>query len=357
MATRADEHHVTAPGFAGEVDADTSVAQATPRRVDAFRHGDEATLDTAVGRSIGYEFARLGLKLPEGAAQALREGYAEGANRWSHARVESTPWERKLLRLKASAWRRNRFVDEAVTPAYLQAIQVRYCPITRIPLTSGTGTDTDATVDRVFNGGAYAIGNLAMMSARANHAKANLMPDELYREAMSGSSAEGLSNAEWMRLAAMTCAAAPPGYMEQLHLPMLVFPPNGLLVSNAFVVLQMTFSSLAVGWVRKRAITEFRDCCVGKKRKQAFVDMLGALCAAIARKTRAISDPELYRFGICDAWLEPLIFESYASVMRGASKAEVLNMVQVARKEQDSLHAMSREALASWAVETRGYAS
>jgi len=325
------------------------------RRVDAFKQTDEIHLDVTLGREIGYEFARIGLKLPEDSALALREGYAEGSQRRGGGTAMSTRWERKLLRLRASAWRRNRLVDPQVTPQYIEAIQVGHCPITHGELTSGTGTETDATIDRVFNGGAYAVGNLAVMSMKANRAKANLMPLEIVDAAMSGCTAEGLSNLEWMRLAALTSASAPPGY-PQTQLPMLVYPPNGLLISNGYVVLQQSFSALAVGWIKEKWVRDFRAACMGKKRKRAFDDFMVTLTSVLSRSTRGISSPELYRFGIADAWAEAIVFERYVGLMSGASKDQVVAMISIAQRAQESLHSLEKESLKAWSVETRGYA-
>ena len=330
-------------------------ARADPRRVEAFRQSDEEDLDVSLGREIGYEFARLGMRLPEESALALREGYAE---RTGQAAAPSTRWERKLVRLRASAWRRNRLVDPNVTAQYLEAIQVSYCPITRCELTSGTGTESDATIDRVFNGGAYAVGNLAVMSMKANQAKANLMPLEIVRVALSGSTEEGLSNLEWMRLAALVSASVHPDYMDKplQPLPLLVYPPNGLLISNGYVVLQQSFSALAVGWIREKWVKEFRIACAGKKRKHAFDDFMVALTYAIGRTTRGVSSPELYRFRIADAWAEAIVFELYVALMSGASKEEVGTMISVAQRAQDSLRSVEKESLRAWSVETHGYA-
>ncbi len=324
-------------------------------RVSTFVASDERTLDVALGREIGYEFARIGVRLPEDSALALREGWSEGRQRYGDVQNVSTRWQRKLLRLRASAWRRNRLVDPQVTPDYIQALQVRYCPITHLELTSGTGTETDATIDRVFNGGAYAVGNLAVMSMKANRAKANLMPLEIVEIAKRGTDDEGLLAIEWMRLAALTSASAPPGY-PQTQLPLLVYPPNGLLVSNGYVVLQQSFSALAVGWIKGKTVKDFRAACDGKKRKKAMDDFLIILTAVVGRETRGVTSPELYRFGICAAWATPAVFDKYIKFMGGMSKDEVMEMLGIARRAQDSLQSLDVKSLEAWSTETHGYA-
>ena len=75
-------------------------------------------------------------------------------------------------KLRLGAWLRGRaFEGTQVNPAFLRRIDVAVCPVTRELLTHGTGELSDASVDRVFNDAAYAAGNLAVMSTRANRAK------------------------------------------------------------------------------------------------------------------------------------------------------------------------------------------
>ena len=80
---------------------------------------------------------------------------------------------RKWLQLRLHAWLRGRSVELVqVTPNHLQQIEVSHCPITRVALSAATLEATDASVDRVRNDAGYAAGNLAVMSTKANHAKA-----------------------------------------------------------------------------------------------------------------------------------------------------------------------------------------
>lgn len=87
--------------------------------------------------------------------------------------LEPTRHVRKWLQLRLHAWLRGRSVELVqVTPHYLQQIDATHCPITRTPLSSATLEASDASIDRVRSDAAYAAGNLAVMSTRANHAKA-----------------------------------------------------------------------------------------------------------------------------------------------------------------------------------------
>lgn len=74
---------------------------------------------------------------------------------------------RKWLQLRLGAFVRGRSVAADVTVELLRRMDVSHCPVTRERLTHATRLDTDASVDRLNNDGAYAASNLAMMSATA----------------------------------------------------------------------------------------------------------------------------------------------------------------------------------------------
>ena len=82
------------------------------------------TLDRIEAREIGFDFARRGMKLPEESGVAFKEGWLEGQAKFGQRTDGGTQWDRKLLRLRYSAWRRSRIVDKAVTADYLEHIGV-----------------------------------------------------------------------------------------------------------------------------------------------------------------------------------------------------------------------------------------
>lgn len=306
------------------------------------------------GRALGYEMAALGMPLGNGMPTEISEGYAEGRHALKRFKRMASTFEKKLLRLKVSAWRRGRFVDDAVTPGFLESIARTHCPIRRIVMTTGTGTGSDMTVDRVFNGGAYAVGNIAFMSAAANHAKGSMMPMEIVEIAKKCVAFDGLTSEEWMRLACMTCQATPPGY-PITNLPMFVFPPNGLLISNGYVVLQQQLTLLAAGFVPTKWLAELRLCARGKKAKRALDDLLMVLAqTSRAELTKARSEEER-EFALCDAWLPPLVFERYLSLVRELSGEETRAMVACAKRADGNYRSMTDKDIATWGLERGGY--
>lgn len=110
---------------------------------------------------------------------------------------------RKWLQLRGNALRRKRIVDNQVTPALLRQIDVEDCPVLRLPLTRAEHTDSDWSVDRLNNDGAYVPRNLAIISSRANLSKADLQFNEVYDRASGIVPDLQLTPEEWMRMAVL----------------------------------------------------------------------------------------------------------------------------------------------------------
>lgn len=325
------------------------------QRLESCWAQDGRFVDIAVGRDIGYDFARLGLPPIDDWPGPVAEGFKEGAHVYARCHDESSRYERKLLRLRLSAYRRNRVVDPMLTPEFLGSIDVRFCPITRIELTAGTGGETDATVDRVFNGGGYAIGNVAMMSMRANRAKAARMPLDILKIALAGESRGGMSPLEWMRLACLTSLAAPPGYPRS-NLPMLVFPPNGILLSNGYTLIQVCTSSIAAGLVPQRWGSEMRSVLSGKASKKRFDLFIEALVGQVTVGGFGALPVEQKQFALCDAWAVDLVCSRYTKFISPLQKAEMQGLIGVAKRAHQSLRKFSADQLEAWSLATRGYA-
>ncbi|MBP6903447.1 MAG: hypothetical protein KBC73_25405 [Burkholderiaceae bacterium] len=156
-----------------------------------------------VGRRLGHDLYRHS-RLPVQAAwpASVHEGFAEASARGG-GRPEPDRFTRKWLQLRLGALARGRAVAADVTPQALRALDLSVCPVTREPLSRGTGLPSDASIDRLNNDAAYALGNLALMSVRANRAKAALGFDAVLQRAQAASAVDGLAPAAWMRLAVL----------------------------------------------------------------------------------------------------------------------------------------------------------
>lgn len=169
------------------------------------------------GRALGHDFHRLS-QIPRQASwpDAVRAGFDAAAHKASlgrphghlHGRQHADRFTAKWLQLRLNAWRRHRAVAPDVTPELLRELDVTHCPVTRERLTHGTLQDTDASVDRLNNDAAYAASNLAMMSVRANRAKGALTFAQVLARSESATATDGLTPAEWLRLAALMLGPA-----------------------------------------------------------------------------------------------------------------------------------------------------
>jgi hypothetical protein len=160
-------------------------------------------IDRHVPFDLGWDIAYYGLPCDLEDA-AIRAGYLAGKERFkSGARREADRFIRKWLQLRTNAWRRGRVFSDEVTPAYLKRIDAKSCPITGIELTHGTELLTDASIDRVNNDGAYAIGNLAVMSTQANKAKSNLSFADVIERIANPTLGPSLSPQQWLRMASL----------------------------------------------------------------------------------------------------------------------------------------------------------
>ena len=333
------------------------------RRIDTFWSPGEENLNAETGRAIGHDFARLSIPLPERAERAIVEGYssarhnARNLRNINNQREAADPGARKLVRLRYSAWKRNRIVDKSVTADFLNMIQVAHCPVTRLELTHGTMTDSDATIDRVFNDGAYAMGNLVVLSQKANLAKANRLPREICEIARSGESLEGLTNQEWCRMACLCEMSSPEAESEGLW-PLLVVPPPGIMITQPMYLIMEFISLMAWRMMPQRHYPVARSALSGKKEKRSFDAFLSAFAGrgAIVLGTRDSRDLISRKMG--DVWTERPMWDLFLKFMKHMSVEKIAELCKIAEKAfygSSGLITSKASVLESWHLETRGY--
>lgn len=153
--------------------------------------------DDPVGFQIGWDHAHHGLVPPP---ELLLEGTPIGQG-WRAARAVlcARAWPthrctRQWLALRIEAWRCGAAFDlRTVTPNHLAQIEVRRCPVLRVPLGGAEAAPSAARIVRLNPQAAYAAGNLVMISRAADQAWQGLGVLELVRCARA---------AEALRLAA-----------------------------------------------------------------------------------------------------------------------------------------------------------
>ncbi len=185
-------------------------------------------------RTLGEDYAKWERGMPEHAHPAFCEGYAVGQGK--HKAKNPDRFVRKWLQIRFNALKRKRVVDKTVTAEFLKEIDVPVCPVTLINLTYAEQTESDWSIDRVNNDGAYAPENLIVLSTKANKKKGNKTYDDVCGLAMKVAASDGLEPSEWYRLAMLmqgactvgTVAASLPSLPLVTTLPPHCTRPDGL---------------------------------------------------------------------------------------------------------------------------------
>lgn len=176
----------------------------------------EDSLSDRYAFKLGEDLGLCRIQAPdEWPSPEMARGYQYGLTRAArHADV----YLRKLLRLRVNAYARGLPVSTAITTDYLRQITVTVCPVSGTPLTQGTLSDSDWSIDRLANNLGYVPGNICFLSTRVNRIKGTADLDDL----LDGGAARawlmpggldletnfGLRTVEVLRLAALVAAPA-----------------------------------------------------------------------------------------------------------------------------------------------------
>lgn len=322
---------------------------------------------------LGWDHAHHGLVPPAEhllPANPVRQGWEAGRASFGSRTLKPTRHVRKWLQLRLQAWKRGRaFEGVQVTPHYLAQIDTERCPITRVTLTHATGEGSDASVDRVYNDAAYAGGNLAVISLRANQAKGDMRWDEARTLAVlaegrttgpGAGTVDGLSSAEWARLAILMSFVTPLPHELAATLPLLVLPPNRLRLLNpiqglqALITLQLTHPGFAARSAQLAALMP------GKELKRDYQLLFHSLLPRAWDGGRPV-DPQVLRERLEDAWRNPLVLRRWQRFARQLTAEQAEALVQRAaalglggKAQQVQVHAVA-QATDGWALDTAGY--
>ncbi len=280
-----------------------------------------ASIHSHPGFEIGWDFAHYRLVPPVEQllpGNPVRYGWEAGQAVFGVRTLRATPYVKKWLQLRLGAWMRGKaFEPFQVTPNFLERIDVSVCPVTGGALTHATGTDSDASVDRVNNQAGYAAGNLAVMGVRANRAKSAYDWRDaaaFVRQIEGGKLGEidGLNAREWARLAALMSYCTPLSHAEAANLPLLVLPPPRLRLLNPVQAVQagLTLCFAGLGRAPKLdALVRIFPRCAQEEVK-SFVTTL------LARRISAgpAANPAQLRSLLEAAWCEPLIVRRWQRV-------------------------------------------
>jgi len=273
--------------------------------------------DPQVGFDLGWDHARHGLVLPPEQGldgKPLHQGWRAGKACFGARTLGASRRVRLWLALRLHAWQRGRAFELAeVTPHYLGQIEVLTCPITRRAL-----VQAEMSVDRVCDHAGYAAGNLAMMSARANRAKAALgWEDALQRaqqaradDSIEGGCIDGLDAAAWSRLAVLMSFVTPLSHAQAARLPLHVLPPNRLRLLNPVQGLQALVTREMARPDGTRRLRALAALLPGEALRPDFHRFLSAL---LPRRLEAGqgADAWVLRHALEDAWSDARVNRSW----------------------------------------------
>ena len=192
--------------------------------------GEKKSTKTELSRKayeLGIDHARFNLRRPR--AGSLPVEFFRGYDSYRGRKKATRNWAvNKWLALRLSALKRDFILTDDISPDFLEGIRPATCPITLVALTTGTGTETDCSIDRLISHGAYAKGNLVAMSAKANNAKGDLTFDEVLENASKPAPQNGLSQKEWARLLTLMFGAEAHanGNRRTTHVPLCTAIPH-----------------------------------------------------------------------------------------------------------------------------------
>lgn len=325
------------------------------------------TAQDQIGFELGWDYAHYRVCPPDAYAHALsplRDGLLAGQATFGLRTLNATRWVRKWLQLRLHAWLRGRSVELVqVTPHYLSQLDVSHCPITRAVLSMATLEGSDASIDRVRNDAGYAAGNLAVMSTKANHAKAACGFRDAIRfvrqvEAGALGGVDGLTAVQWARVAVLCSFVEPLEHDEACALPLLVLPPNRLRLFNPVQALQAFVSRqlLVPGWSRR--VSRIEALVPGKPAQRAFQAFFHALLPRVLEAGRNI-EPHEARWAVEDAWRNTLVQRRWTAFARllSAAQCDVIVRRATARKlTTGAVHQLSdKQATEGWNLASRGY--
>lgn len=302
---------------------------------------------------LGWDFASYrGMHLPPDVCPEIVQGFTEGSRRLAHQQKLHDRFDRKWLLLRTNAIRRGREFSPQITPDYLRRIDTKYCPVTFEELTHGECAETDWSVDRVLNNGAYADGNLVIISARANLAKAKMGIREMLKAAGHALTSlqetyRGLTRKEWMRLVSIACGPYYAATGEVLFGPQCtLLHPGVVALPHQIVQVELVYALFRTPG-SEEVLKPFRKAGGEKaiKRLRKLERKLNERAPRLPRDKWKLACP-------FDVWLDPQVFGEFAEWWGMLPNGLADSLIAGVR---GGICRPCQNASQDWAVERRGY--
>ncbi len=302
----------------------------------------------STGFELGWDMARHGMPMPDDLGRMVpefAEGWGAAHEHFGARTVKPDTYTRKWLTVRGSALRRNRIFDSEVTPAFLRSVAMPHCPVMRTPLAYGTKlADRDDrliwSVDRLNNNAGYVVGNVLILSERANKAKGNHGFRELQAMAQLAQDAsdgmhEGLTVLEWSRLAylaALVCRDV--SWREIAKLPMRVFLPPSVTISDPLPGIQWKLSALPETHRSPEEGTAYLLKLFPSKHLQRAVRLLVEAFYLAVDADESDDEERPHRWVVEDAWENPVVqtyWHKLIDVMSDDDKASLVHNTGLTR--------------------------
>ncbi len=298
-----------------------------------------------VGRALGHDLFRFRVHTDERDMDAaVREGFVQARGSATPRRLADR-YTRKWLQLRLNAYRRQRIVNDKVTPALLKSIDVTHCPVTKMALTHGALLPSDWSIDRLNNDGAYVPNNLAVMSTAVNAAKGEMGYEQVFALSEKGEPTHGLMPVEWLRLATLMlgpCFAARPHLVPVIP---LAAPIPSHAVRPAIQQVQQMFTNEVGRPAGKNALIKHLKQACPDERSEI---QLRRLAETIHVGMKGLDD----RF---DVWLRPGVVAAFNEWRNSLDRPSWAMAAEISRRRSGATHIPAGQ-LRTWHLATGGHA-
>jgi hypothetical protein len=251
---------------------------------------------------IGWDFARFGRPMdPAVTDTSILSGFLAGREHFRVPQHVADRFVSKWLQLRINAFRRRRILSPEVTPDYIKRIDCPTCPVTLVHLTHSTLKGSDWSIDRINNDGAYAAGNLMVISTKVNRAKgAKRYEDVAHLAAMPAHGVtDALTAQQWARLGCLMVGADGSRDVARSLGPLLTRIPEDSRVPLYFLVQQILLRAVGRAQMRNQLVKSLNRLHPEKDQHVALglaAQRLALLVKGVPYEYDALADENVQRF-------------------------------------------------------------
>jgi hypothetical protein len=251
---------------------------------------------------IGWDFARFGRPMdPAVTDTAILSGFCTGREHFCVPQHVADRFVSKWLQLRINAFKRRRILSPEVTPDYIKRIDCPNCPVTLVRLTHSTLADSDWSIDRINNDGAYAAGNLMVISTKVNRAKGAKRYEDVARLAAMPAHVvtDALTAQQWARLGCLMVGADGSRDVARSLSPLLTRIPEDSRVPLYFLVQQILLRAVGRAPVRNQLVKSLNRLHPQKDQHVALslaAQRLALIMKGVSYEYDALADENVQRF-------------------------------------------------------------